>query len=193
MKRNETPESALFRVRGARKSSPKSKLVDASERWAAEAYIELLERENSEPITVSAICRRAGIGRTTFYRSFRNTGDIIRNEIARVEQTALDMYEERQEIPLSVYGMNLVLLKAHREHPTVAQLSVAPEFFEIYAEGYDLVSNHAEKNYGFINASNEYAYAFRRSGVIAVYTLWLSTGMKESPQAIATFLAEQIN
>jgi len=52
--------------------------AEQSAAWDAEALIELLKKQEYSKLTVSALAKRAGLGRATFYRNFDTLDDVLR-------------------------------------------------------------------------------------------------------------------
>lgn len=54
------------------------------------ALIQLLEKEEFEKITVSAIVKRAGVSRTAFYRHYQTKEDVVRNAVEEAIATTMN-------------------------------------------------------------------------------------------------------
>jgi AcrR family transcriptional regulator len=51
-----------------------------------EALLHLLSERNYEAVTVEEICRRAGVGRSTFYAHFHDKGELKRSQLAALQR-----------------------------------------------------------------------------------------------------------
>lgn len=54
-----------------------NKTACASQRQFAEALLELMAEQPFDQLTVSAICKRAGISRATFYTLFQSKENVV--------------------------------------------------------------------------------------------------------------------
>ena len=52
-----------------------------SQRWIIKAFLDLLEIEEYNRISVSGICRRADLDRRTFYRNFDSKQDVLEHYV----------------------------------------------------------------------------------------------------------------
>ncbi|GEP79668.1 hypothetical protein SCA05_14610 [Staphylococcus carnosus] len=48
-----------------------------TQEWVFQSLMLLLEKENFDKITITKICDKAGINRSTFYRNYENKEDIV--------------------------------------------------------------------------------------------------------------------
>lgn len=132
----------------------------------------LKEKELSE-ISISELCKLAGVGRASFYRNFKNKEDVLRHYIHKLlSQWAKN--ESSKDLPLSE---SLALLFRH---------------FEKHKNFYSLLN---ERNLSFLikevilsfygpksdqTAEEAYACAFVAYTLYGWIELWFQRGMQES-------------
>lgn len=61
------------------------------------ALLELLKEKPLADISVSELCDRAGVGRTSFYRNYEEKEDILRAHIRRLFQNWVEQYKKNPD------------------------------------------------------------------------------------------------
>lgn len=141
-------------------------------------FVELLQTQDINEISVSDICKRAGLNRTTFYSNYEDIyalADVVRESL---EQNLGELYKD--EIASSFNSNNYLKLFRH--------IAENPLFYKTYFKlGYDsqykIVDydrSLAQQHFGdrFI----PYHIAFFKSGITAIIKMWLAGGCKETPE-----------
>ena len=141
-------------------------------------FIELLQTKELHEITVSDICKRCGLNRSTFYANFVDIyelADKVR-EYLEVEVNRLYEAEKTQKFNSNDY---LRLFRHIKENQlfyrTYFKLGYDNQFKLKY---YDI--HQAERH--FDNRHIEYHVEFFRSGFNAIVKMWLAGGCKETPE-----------
>ena len=141
-------------------------------------FIELLQTKELHEITVSDICKRCGLNRSTFYANFVDIyelADKVR-EYLEVEVNRLYEAEKTQKFNSNDY---LRLFRHIKENQlfyrTYFKLGYDNRFKLKY---YDI--HQAERH--FDNRHVEYHVEFFRSGFNAIVKMWLTGGCKETPE-----------
>ncbi len=141
-------------------------------------FIELLQTKELSEISVSDICKRCDLNRSTFYANFVDIYELADKIKTELETEVLGLYEtERtQQFNSNDY------LRLFR-HMKDNQL-----FYKTYFKlGYD--EQHPIKLYDtdqaakdFDNKHIDYHIAFFRSGFNAIVKMWLAGGCQETPE-----------
>lgn len=141
-------------------------------------FIQLLQTKELHEITVSDICKRCELNRSTFYANFVDIyqlADQVRMDLER-EVNRLYEAEETEKFNSNDY---LRLFRHIREN----QL-----FYRTYFKlGYDnqfklkYYDTHQAQQH-FDNQHIEYHIEFFRSGFNAIIKMWLAGGCKETPE-----------
>jgi len=161
------------------------------------ALISLLEEKSFEYITVSEICKRAEVNRSTFYLHYENTVDLL-NETARFllddfaayfnvdvenitnkfKENSLDELNFISDEYLHPY---LSYIKENRiAFSTVLLHSVSFGFNEIFQRLYDNIFNPILERYNYPATDRKYAMMFYLNGITAIVTEWLKDGCEKT-------------
>lgn len=64
------------------------------------SMLALLEEKPIGEISVSELCGRAGVGRTSFYRNFEEKEDIIKTHLGRLSQKWINQCKQTPDLPV---------------------------------------------------------------------------------------------
>ena len=169
------------------------------------ALISLLEEKSFEYITVSEICKRAEVNRSTFYLHYENTVDLL-NETARflLDDFAAYFNVDAQNITNkfkenSLYELNFIsdeylhpylsYIKENRiVFSTVLLHSVLFGFNEIFQRLYDNIFNPILERYNYPVADRKYAMMFYLNGITAIVTEWLKDGCEKTIEEVSRII-----
>lgn len=179
-------------MRSESSAVPENQRIRLSKQMLKDALLRLLKREELEAITVQALCTEAQINRSTFYRYYGSTRDVldaIREDFLTemesgirmgaydaglsLQQTLHCLWENRElvEVLQRTYSENALLAELIRRQPVLDQLS-----------------RHARR--GYTGADADYAMDFFIYGSWAIIRRWLQSGDQSSLQHIAALLLE---
>lgn len=143
-------------------------------------FIELLQTKSLNEITVSDICKRAGLNRTTFYANYTDIyglADAIRDKL---EVAVSDLY--RDEITQGFNSNNYLKLFRHIKENQIFYQT----YFKLgYDNKYKIISydtDLAKKH--FQNQFIGYHMEFFKAGITQIIKLWLKNNCKESPEEL---------
>ena len=169
------------------------------------ALISLLEEKSFEYITVSEICKKAGVNRSTFYLHYENTVDLL-NETARFllddfmsyfnvnskiitnkfKESSLDELNFISNEYLQPY---LTYVKDNkRVFSTVLLHSVSFGFNEIFQSLYNNIFNPILERYNYPAADRKYAMMFYLNGITAIVTEWLKDGCEKTIDEVSQII-----
>ena len=141
-------------------------------------FIELLQSRELEEISVSDICKRAGLNRTTFYANYTDIYGLADSIRDKLEGELSELY--RDEIEGGVNTNDYLKLFRHIRDNQI--------FYKTYFKlGYD--NNYrifmydrelAERD--FQNRFIEYHMEFFKSGITSIIKMWLKNGCAETPE-----------
>ena len=142
------------------------------------AFIEMLQHKELNEITVSDICKKCELNRSTFYAHFIDIYDLADKIREHLEEEVGRLYEAEQTQKFNSNDY-LRLFRHIKEN----QL-----FYRTYFKlGYDsqvkvwAYDNKQAESY-FDNQHIEYHIEFFRSGFNAIVKMWLEGGCKETPE-----------
>lgn len=154
------------------------------------AYLNLVVARNDiSTITVSDICKKAGINRTTFYAHYLDIDDLISSIYEWMLQEFLNVFKEEMESGHHSYDFSKLFHNINEN-----QL-----FYRIYFKlGFDFRKAFLEN--GAAQVANQfyrdtkyldYHVEFFAAGITALIRKWLDGGCKESPETIGRILQEE--
>ena len=152
-------------------NTPNNKRKKESMERIEKVFIELLQTKALDKISVSDICKHAGLNRTTFYGLADTLRDKLENEMFK-------LYKEEVE-----QGFNsndyLKLFRHIKENQIFYQT-----YFKLgYDNNYKIITydtDLAKKH--FQNKFIEYHMEFFKAGITRIIKLWLQNGCKETPE-----------
>lgn len=150
------------------------------------AFVEMLQTKELKEITVSAICKKTGLNRSTFYANFLDVYDLADRLREHLENDFNQVFSDEQ----NSNGHNGAL-KMFR-HIKDNRIFYKTYFKLGYDEKhqvlvYDL--NRAEKD--FDNKYIDYHITFFRNGINAIIKMWLENGCKETPEEMADIIKQE--
>ena len=150
------------------------------------AFIELLQENGLDKVSVSDICANAGLNRSTFYSNYLDVYDMADKVKKHLEEDFLDLYAQERQSGESSYNF-LKLFYHIREnqlfYKTYFKLSTGNDF----ALGYDV----ARANKYFEGKFIDYHIEFFKAGFNAILKKWLSGGCKETPEEMEQILKNE--
>ena len=157
-----------------------------SQKWLIQALLNLMSTTDYNEITVSEICRAAGLDRRTFYRNFNSKNDVLEQYVA-------------------VLGNEYLANCRTKEQPD--RFSATRAFFEFWQTHMNFVKTvvtcglsdfvfHRFESFIYENrallsgvqdgtAQNKYALAYRIGGFWHVMLAWVADGAALPPEELA--------
>ncbi|HJC02390.1 MAG TPA: TetR/AcrR family transcriptional regulator [Candidatus Gemmiger stercoripullorum] len=168
-------------------NTPNNKRKKESMERIEKVFIEMLQTKKLSEISVSDICKLAGLNRTTFYANYTDIyglADAIRNKL---ENEVSDLY--REEVTQGFNSNDYLKLFRHIKDNQI--------FYKTYFKlGYD--NNYKIFRYDtnlarehFQNRFIEYHMEFFKAGITQIIKLWLKSGCKESPEDMAEIIKSE--
>ena len=161
-------------------NTPNNKRRKESMERIEKVFIELLQTRELKEISVSDICKRTGLNRTTFYANYTDIyglADAIRNKL---ESEVSDLYKE--EITQGFNSNNYLKLFRHIKDNQIFYQT----YFKLgYDNNYKIITydvNLAREH--FQNRFIEYHMEFFKAGITQLIKLWLKNGCRERPEDI---------
>ena len=168
-------------------NTPNNKRKKQSQEKIQKVFIELIQSREINEISVSDICKKAGLNRTTFYSNYLDIYDLADKIKENLLQDVLDLYPSEKEEKKHSYDF-LKLFKHIKEN----QLFYKTYFKLNYENNFDILDGlvdyaEFEKFFG----KNEHIYyhiTFFENGLNSVIKRWLYYGCKESPEDIFSII-----
>lgn len=172
-----------------------------------EALIALLEVKDFAYITVSEICKTAGVNRSTFYLHYETVGDLLeettRNLLIKFRAYFPQEDEEFTAALQSGDNGRLNFITEQYLHPYLSYMmdhrwvfSAALSnigtlgFDRVFRRMYEQVFDPILEHFGYPEVRRPYVMQYYLNGITAVVTLWLKNGCKESIDEIFETIRE---
>ena len=173
------------------------------------ALISLLAEKSFEYITVSEICKRADVNRSTFYLHYENTVDLLDETARFLLDDFMSYFNDDVKIIASKLRESsldeLVFISDEYLHPyltyikenksvfsTVLLHSFSFGFNEIFQRLYENVFNPVLERFNYPVADRKYAMMFYLNGITAVVTEWLKDGCEKTIGEVSRIIYECI-
>lgn len=165
---------------------PNNKRRKNSQEKIERVFIQLIQRKNITEISVSTICERAGVNRSTFYANYLDVYDLVE----KVKEKMADNFAEFQLTQNSKQDKNgyLNLFKHIKENQIffktyfkLEEISITPA--TIY--NIDLATKFYDNKY------IDYHIEFFRAGLNAIIKKWLNNGCQETPEEMSNILISE--
>ncbi|QXE02578.1 TetR/AcrR family transcriptional regulator [Terribacillus sp. DMT04] len=156
-----------------------------SQQYIMEALSQLLEENDLEDITITDICKKAGVARVTFYKYYHSIYDVMN---ANVEVTVKSLIE-RHVIPTPYKDIRDVITNMMEElaaNPTALKRQIDTNMSGILLDYFIYAIDKLAQSDAFFNKDMDRASVlFVAGGMFSVITDWFKHDLKESPQSIA--------
>ena len=150
-------------------------------------FVSLLQTKELSQITVSDICKKAGLNRTTFYANYLDIYYLADKIKEHLESEMKQLYQEEYE---NHFNSN-DYLKLFR-HIKDNQLFYKTYFKLGYDNNYEVVLyDYAQAKKYFDDKHIEYHIEFFKSGLNAVLKKWLENDCAEMPEEIAEIIQSE--
>lgn len=141
-------------------------------------FIDLLQTKELDEISVSDICKQAGLNRTTFYANYTDIYGLADSIRDKLENEVSEVYQE--EINTGFNSNDYLKLFKHIK---ANQLFYKTYFKLGYDNNYRIITydvNLAQEH--FQNRFIEYHMEFFKAGITKIIKMWIENGCQESPE-----------
>ncbi|WP_080848923.1 TetR/AcrR family transcriptional regulator [Cytobacillus gottheilii] len=162
-----------------------------SQKYIMEALNALLHEQRLQDITVTDICKKAGVARVTFYKYYSTIYDVMRATVdEKVEQFSgkianLDPHSDLQRIieyVIEVLDYSEGILK------NIINSNMSGILLDYINYGIEMITEEDVKN----NKISRTQVLFLSGGIFNIIHDWIKRGSKESPQLLAQELIKLI-
>lgn len=145
------------------------------------AMLQMLVKESFETLTISRICKRAGVSRMAFYRNFDSLEQILFEYYQPIIAEVFNIIRQNPLVSVkfdaqfnffNTFG-DALLLSMDRGYESIIQRIFIEEIIKFYAEEND-----------------EYWITFMSAGVYAIWRKWLLDGKQKPLKEIMDFLKQ---
>lgn len=164
-----------------------------SKRWLMEALIELMNNKTFQEITVSELVLRADLGRRTFYRNFTSKEEVLEAYLKNLIQEFVEHLSTYEILTPDICLYEIFKLCSNNKAFLTGLHKSKMLGFLLDEWNVSLPILHEmliEKIPDFPNQHNEtalaYTLAFNTGGTWNVISKWVSSGMNQSPEEMAS-------
>ena len=154
-------------------------------------FIELLKEQPVDKITVTNICDKASINRTTFYKYYKNASDLL----YKIEADQIEILKNKiiEQNALSIVACLKVILTDIRENPdyygTMFSENADAQFRKkLFLLIYEANMNNICKACPDLpQKEREWLFQFAFEGLNGILKQWMTEGMKEDVDQVVDF------
>ena len=166
------------------KISRKQSQIDRTRGWIEDALIEISECGRYANVTISELCKKAGVGRPTFYRHFTSKEDVIRSRMNKIFECFLQTLAEIGFDVVTVEQVNITTLEHWRRNASFLRLARFSDLKRIIFSEADQEIERLSTLLKVYAEMDPYMRAFRHWGMKGVMLEWIKEDMKKEPQDI---------
>ncbi len=152
-------------------------------------FIDLIQTRDINEISVSEICKKANLNRSTFYANYVDVYDLADKIRIRMMNDVLSLYV--QENATKQHSYDFLKLFKHIKDNKIYYKLYFKLGFDNFVDGMTLEDSEMIKWYGKVDIYPEYHIAFFKAGLNAIIKKWLSNDCKESPEDINNILISE--
>lgn len=159
-------------------NTPNNRRKKKSIETIEKVFIDLLQTRQLNEISVSDICKLAGLNRTTFYANYTDIFALADSIRDKLEGSLAELY--REEIAEGFNSHDYLKLFRHIKDNQIFYRT----YFKLgYDDNYKIVSYDTElAKQHFQNRFINYHMEFFKSGLTKIIKMWLNGGCRESPE-----------
>ncbi|MCR5228752.1 MAG: TetR/AcrR family transcriptional regulator [Solobacterium sp.] len=160
-----------------------NKTADSNRKIIEKALLKLMKKNAYERISITDICREAGVSRTTFYHHFSKADDVLLSAYESAHEKAfgshswtIDYFKSDQFITdmIRFFDVNSDLLTALRHWDLLARISYLPTEKSLFSA--------SEEKDGILAAYPAYTMIYFWGNYFSICSMWLRNGKKETPE-----------
>lgn len=159
-------------------NTPNNKRRRESVERMEKVFLDLLQTKELGQITVSQLCKQAGVNRTTFYANYTDIYALADSIRDKLEAGLAELYQE--EIASGINSNDYLKLFRHIQ----ANQMFYRTYFKLgYDNNYKIIAYDTElAQRHFQNRFIRYHMEFFKSGLTSIIKLWLEGGCQETPE-----------
>lgn len=170
-----------------------------------EALLLLLEKKEYEFITVTEICEKAGVNRSTFYLHYQNMDDLLYETIELINNKFKEAFDNELIEPAHLNKNELFLIDDNHLIPYLNFLKENKNIYKLIHNNpfifkkqetlenmYNNLFSVILDKYGVVNEEKEYIFAFFSFGLVAIIQKWIENDCKDDIFKIANIMKKVI-
>lgn len=173
-------------------NTPNNKRRKESQEKIERIFVELIQEKNLNEISVTDICKKANLNRSTFYANYLDVYDLADKIKERLESDVSDLYQDEK---LNQYNSNDFSKIFHlvKENLLFFKTYFKLEFdsTDTFKQDYRYDTNQAKEFYN--DEYIDYHIAFFKAGFNAILKKWLYEGCVEPIEDMCKIISSEYN
>ena len=161
-----------------------------------DSFLEILETTPIQRITVKAICEKADINRSTFYRYYKDPYDLLDQLMEELWESLLQEISEtsRKTVKQGLEDMFLAIKNERIHYITLLSVNTGTDYYQqMTNRSFEILkSGFQNRRPGLSEIQLRWMYTYITQGILAVVVDWYQRGMSESPKEMACFTTELV-
>ena len=173
-------------------NTPNNRRRKESQEIIERIFVELIQEKNLNEISVTDICKKANLNRSTFYANYLDVYDLADKIKERLEHDVTNLYLDEE---LNQYNSNNFskIFRLVKENPLFFKTYFKLEFDSIdtFKQDYQYDINQAREFYN--DEYIDYHIEFFKAGFNAILKKWLNGGCAEPIEDLCKILSSEYN
>ena len=170
-------------------NTPNNKRRKVSQEKIEKVFVQLIQTKEISDISVTDICRRTGLNRSTFYANYLDVYDLADKIAKKLENDISFLYQEERETKNNTNNF-LKILNHIRENQIFYKT-----YFKLNMDKTTIISHYEyDTNLSKLLYDDkyiEYHMEFFKAGFNAIIKKWLGNNCKETPEEIESIIKEE--
>ena len=170
-------------------NTPNNKRRKASQEKIEKVFVQLIQTKELSNISVTDICKKTGLNRSTFYANYLDVEDLADKIAEKLEEDVAFLYQEERETKSS--SNNFLKILNHINENQIFYKT----YFKLKKDKNTIISQFGyDTNLSKLLYDDkyiEYHIEFFMAGFNAIINKWLENNCKESPKEIENILKEE--
>jgi len=151
-------------------------------------FVELIQTKEINQISVTDICKKTNLNRSTFYANYIDIYDLADKIRLKMINDFLNIYSE--EVGDKKHSYNFLKLFNHIKDNQIFYKTYFKLNFDLSNDNFLIDEKDAIDYYGS-SEKTEYHVVFFKAGLNAIIKKWLNNNCKESPEEIFEIIKEE--
>lgn len=165
-----------------------------TKRLFKEAMIDLLKKKTLYDITVTELCQKAELNRSTFYKYYENTHDVfvdIENELLKKSNEVIYNIDitENNNIIKHLYKLLCYMKEKKNTYQVLLNNNISEKFvINMMKQTTDSLKNKINGSNINLGKPTDYTFTYIITGSSEIIRKWINNDTKESPEYIAELI-----
>lgn len=164
-------------------------LAVKSQNWFVQALLHLATQKPYADITVSELCRQAGLDRRTFYRNFTDKNDVMAFYFSTLQAEYVQVLRHSKE--RTFHALARMQFAFWEGHPAfIKAMQADPSLLAMMLQNINTFIPEVYTPKGeTLSKEMQYSVSFVTGGLYNVLAYWLTTGLQETPGELADMIS----